>query len=111
MRREEKFGILIPKSVKDALEIDRETGTTFWAEAIPKEMSVIMPAMKILPESAPPPICSQEIPCHMIFDVKSTSLGRLGMSVGDTLPDHQVLKLMLVLFQGNRYALHSYMHR
>jgi Reverse transcriptase (RNA-dependent DNA polymerase) len=33
-------------------------------------MSVIMPAMKILPETSSPPIGSQDIPCHMIFDVK-----------------------------------------
>jgi hypothetical protein len=69
MRREEKFGILIPKSVKDALDIDKETGTTFWDETIRKEMSVIMLAMNILPENASSPIGSQETPCQMIFDV------------------------------------------
>jgi hypothetical protein len=70
MRREEKFGIIIPKSVREALDIDAETGTTFWSDAIRKEMSVILPAMKILDRDAKPPIGYQEVPCHMVFDVK-----------------------------------------
>jgi Reverse transcriptase (RNA-dependent DNA polymerase) len=70
MRREEKFGILIPKSVREALDIDRETNTTYWSEAIKKEMAVIMPAMRILERDSKPPIGFQEIPCHMVFDVK-----------------------------------------
>jgi Reverse transcriptase (RNA-dependent DNA polymerase) len=61
---------LIPKSVREALDIDSETGTTFWTDAIRKEMSVILPAMKILDRDAKPPIGYQEVPCHMVFDVK-----------------------------------------
>jgi Reverse transcriptase (RNA-dependent DNA polymerase) len=70
LRREEKFGIAIPKTVREALEIDNDTGTTYWTDAIRKEMSVIMPAMKILEQDAKPPIGFQEIPCHIVFDVK-----------------------------------------
>ena len=35
-RKLEKFGLELPKSVQRALEIDRETGTTYWEEAIRK---------------------------------------------------------------------------
>ena len=33
-----KFGIRIPKSLEEAYQIDREIGTTFWTNAIKKEM-------------------------------------------------------------------------
>jgi hypothetical protein len=36
-----KFGIRVPRTVKEALEIDRITGTTFWRDAIDKEMAVV----------------------------------------------------------------------
>jgi hypothetical protein len=36
--RSHKYGIELPKTVKDALRIDKETGTTFWHDAIMKEM-------------------------------------------------------------------------
>jgi hypothetical protein len=33
-----KYGVRLSHSVKEELEIDRETGTDFWWRAIPKEM-------------------------------------------------------------------------
>jgi hypothetical protein len=36
--RTHKYGILLPKTVAEALRIDRETGTDFWQKAIEKEM-------------------------------------------------------------------------
>jgi hypothetical protein len=41
-----KFGIELPKSVEHAYRIDKETGTTFWHEAIEKEMKRIREAMQ-----------------------------------------------------------------
>ena len=35
-RTAQKFGIELPKTVKRALEIDKETGTTFWEDALKK---------------------------------------------------------------------------
>ena len=34
-----KYGVRLPKSVEEALRIDAETGTTFWSNAVKKEMS------------------------------------------------------------------------
>ena len=34
LKRSHKFGIEVPTSVKDALELDRKNGNTFWADAI-----------------------------------------------------------------------------
>jgi hypothetical protein len=36
--KEEKYGIVMPKSVNEALSIDCQTGSTYWAEAIKKDM-------------------------------------------------------------------------
>ena len=56
--------------MEEALDIDKETGTTFWKDTIEKEMKNIMVAFKILEESEKPPVGSQLIDCHVIFDVK-----------------------------------------
>jgi hypothetical protein len=69
-KRTHKFGIRLPKSVKEALEIDRETGTTFWYDAICKEMRNVRVAFKILEADEKVPVGSRFIPLHMIFDVK-----------------------------------------
>ena len=52
------------------MEIDRETGTDFWAKALQLEMSKIFPAVKILDEGMPQPVGHKVVPCHIVFDVK-----------------------------------------
>jgi Reverse transcriptase (RNA-dependent DNA polymerase) len=64
-----KFGIRVPRTVKEALEIDRITGTTFWRDAIDKEMAVVRPAFLLDPLNRIPPKHTW-IVCHMIFDIK-----------------------------------------
>jgi len=69
-KRTHKFGIEMPKNVKQAYEIDRRTGTDFWAKAIEKEMRNVNVAFEfrdgdIVPKGY------KHINCHMIFDVKS----------------------------------------
>jgi hypothetical protein len=41
-----KFGLKLPHSVREALQIDEETGTDFWRCAIEKEMKNVMPAFE-----------------------------------------------------------------
>jgi Reverse transcriptase (RNA-dependent DNA polymerase) len=69
-RCEQKFGLELPKTVKRALEIDEETGTTYWRDAIHKEMKTVFPAFEFLDEGAGKPICYQQITCHLVFDIK-----------------------------------------
>ena len=52
------------------MEIDKETGTTFWADAIAKEMKHVRPAFNILEENAKAPPGSKFIRCHMNFEIK-----------------------------------------
>jgi hypothetical protein len=69
-RTDQKFGIEIPKTVKCALQIDKETNTTFWRDALTKKMGGTEPVIDILPEGSKPPVGFTGIPFHMIFDVK-----------------------------------------
>jgi hypothetical protein len=64
------FGIEVPKTVKEALDLDRKNGNTLWADAIAKEMKEVCITFNILPNGHSAPIGYQKIPCHMIFDVK-----------------------------------------
>ena len=69
-RKWQKYGIEIPKMVNCALEIDQETGTDFWLKALQLEMSKILPAVKVLDKNEAKPVRYQQIPCHIVFDVK-----------------------------------------
>jgi hypothetical protein len=76
-----KFGVRLPKTVEEALAIDAETGTTFWTDAIIKEMSKVKIAFEFCEDWTPDQVRQrlvarrdfvgfQEIECHMVFDVK-----------------------------------------
>jgi hypothetical protein len=76
-RTTHKFGIRLPHSVKEALKIDEETGTTLWYDAIMKEMKNVRPAFQRKDgltveeaRSGKALVGYQEIKCHMVFDVK-----------------------------------------
>jgi hypothetical protein len=69
--RTHKYGILLPKSIEEALRIDRETGTDFWRKAIEKEMKAIECAFEFKDDDKMP-VGHQHIDCHMVFDVKIT---------------------------------------
>lgn len=79
-RTTHKFGIRIPKTVEEALELDRDNGNTLWRDALNKEVSRVRISFEENKEkytpteirngSAPEYRSFQEISCHMIFDVK-----------------------------------------
>jgi hypothetical protein len=70
LKRTHKFGIELPKTIKEALELDKKNGNTFWANAIAKEMKGVCVTFKILLDRQSAPIGYQKIPCYMIFDIK-----------------------------------------
>ncbi len=71
LKRTHKFGIEVPKTVKEALALDRKNGNTLWADAIAKEVQEVCIAFNILPDGHSVPIGYQNIPCHMMFDIKT----------------------------------------
>jgi hypothetical protein len=72
--RTHKFGIEVPKTVKEALDLDHKNDNTLWVDAIVKEMKEVCIAFNILPDGHSANIEYQKIPCHMIFDVKMEDL-------------------------------------
>lgn len=69
MKRSHKFEIQLPKTVEEAYQIDRETGTDHWHKAIQKEMSNNALAFIFLTDGERIPIGPKWIPRHLIFDV------------------------------------------
>jgi hypothetical protein len=78
-RTTHKFGIRIPKTVAEALQLDKENGNTYWSDAISKEMSKAKVSYVPIDGVTPEDVRSnkvdqlrgfQEIKCHIIFDVK-----------------------------------------
>ena len=65
-----KFGVEVPKTVQDALRLDRENGNNSWRNAIEKEMKNSRVAFEILSQDDIPPVGSKKITYHLIFDVK-----------------------------------------
>ena len=72
-KRTHKYGIKLPKMVKQAYEIDEEMGTTFWQDAIEKEMRNVMPAFEFS-ETNEILKFHKLINCHMVFDIKLGNL-------------------------------------
>ena len=66
-----KYGIPLPKSIEEALWINRELGTNLWQKVIKKEMRTIDCAFEF-PEDNKALVGYQKIDCHMVFDVKMT---------------------------------------
>jgi hypothetical protein len=68
--RVHKYGVKLLKTVAEALAIDRRTGTTFWQDAIEKEMrNNVMAAFKFS-DNPNLPAGYAKATCHMIFDIK-----------------------------------------
>ena len=71
-----KCGIKVPKTVEQALALDKENGNDLWWKAMQKELSVVKVAFKILDDDERPPIGSQYMKCHMVFSIKMEDFSR-----------------------------------
>ena len=69
-QRTHKFGLRIPKSVKEAYQIDEENRNTHWRDAIKEEMSKVRVAFEETAKSPDELYGYEEITVHMVFDVK-----------------------------------------
>jgi hypothetical protein len=68
--RTHKYGIRIPKSIKEAMEIDRELGNTLWMDAIKLEMQNVRIAFEEYDGDPNALIGYTQITGHLVFDVK-----------------------------------------
>ena len=69
------YGIDMPKTTKHALEIDTESGTTYWRETIEKDMKNIM-IVFYFPNNGNTPIGRNQIEVDIVFDIKAMIIPR-----------------------------------
>ncbi len=69
-----KFGVRVPRNVKEALMLDRENGNTYWQEAMDAELDQLNEynTFRSVGHNARTPDGYQCIPCRMVFDVKQS---------------------------------------
>jgi hypothetical protein len=69
-----KFGVQVPRTYKEALELDAKNGNTFWQEAVTREMDQIKEYQTFhdLGKNGKPLPGFQRITVHLVFDVKAT---------------------------------------
>ena len=69
-KKNQKYGIAVPRNVKEALEIDRINQNTLWRDAIAKEMKNVRIAFDILDDNRSVEPGRTYLECYLIFDVK-----------------------------------------
>ena len=69
-KNNQKYGIAVPRNVKEALEIDRINQNTLWRDAIAKEMKNVRIAFDILDDNRSAEPGRTYLECYLIFDVK-----------------------------------------
>jgi len=87
LNRSHKYGIQLPKTVDEALSIDRDTGTTLWYDAIQKEMTNNAVAFQFLEPQDNVPHGYKKITLHMVFDVKMDFTRKARLVAGGHLTD------------------------
>jgi hypothetical protein len=65
-----KFGVVIPNTVAEALDLDKTNGNDLWAKAIAKEYENVKVAFQLLEDKKLIPPTYQKITCHLVFEVK-----------------------------------------
>ena len=68
--RAHKYGIRMPKSVAEAIEIDKENSNTLWWDAIMLEIKNILTAFELYNGDVQKIVSYQKIKCHFVFDIK-----------------------------------------
>ncbi len=105
LKRMHKFGIECPKTVEDALELDKRNGNTMWANAIAKEMKNVQVAFDPLEDGMQQLNGYQFVRCHMIFDVKMEDFSwKAPLVAGGYMPP-TVTHASIVLHETVRIAL------
>ena len=76
LKKTNKFGIEMPKTVKEAAELYAKNGDNKWMDAILKEMTNVRVAFDILKDGDRAPIGHKQINCLLIYDVKMEDFKR-----------------------------------
>jgi hypothetical protein len=68
--RTHKYGVRVPKNIKEAMEIDKENGNSLWMDAIRLEMNNVRVAFEEFDGDPSTLIGYTQITGHLVFDVK-----------------------------------------
>ena len=85
-----KFGIEVPRTVKDAFKLDQKNGNTLWQDALEKEMKALeeLDCFEYHPAGYNPGDDFQRTRLHIVFDIKSDTLcGKVRLVAGGHLID------------------------
>lgn len=69
-KRTHKYGVRIPRSIKEAYELDKSNNNSLWRDAIEKEMQNVSIAFEVMEDDEVLPKGYKPASCHIIFDVK-----------------------------------------
>lgn len=87
-----KFGLPLPKTIEEALDIDKGEKNILWYDAIMKEMNNVRIAFEFLEEGTNPPPGYKKIPIHWVFDIKMDFTRKARLVAGGHLtqvPQHE----------------------
>jgi hypothetical protein len=67
-----KFGIQVPKGIKNEIDLDKKNENQLWQEAIKTELEQLIDYQTfiVINSGKNIPTGYQKLPCHMVFDVK-----------------------------------------
>ena len=84
-----KFGVQVPRTHKEAMELDAKNGNTFWQDAVGKEMKQLEEyhTFHDLGKNGKPPLGYQQITVHLVFDVKATLQRKARLVAGGHLTE------------------------
>ena len=69
-QRTHKYGIRIPKSVKEAIKLDNENGNNLWWDSLMAEMKNVRIAFEVYEGKMEDLVGYQKVRCHVIWDIK-----------------------------------------
>lgn len=91
-----KYGIRLPHSAEEALQLDKESGTDYWQRALAREMNNVQVAWKARDDVTPQDVIDGKVPdmigykqikCHIIFDIKMDLTRKARFVAGGHLTD------------------------
>ena len=106
LTKSQKYGVDVPRSVKEALEFDRSSGTSYWAQAIQKELKNLEVGFDVFPEGESAPQEYQFILCQFILDVKFD--GTRNKEISTYGAEFCATRLCLEAIEGLRYKLRMF---
>jgi hypothetical protein len=94
--------------VEEALSIDKASNTTFWRDAIAKEMKNVSIVFDILEGDRKVPIGFQFVKCHFVFDIKlGTLIRKARLCAGGHMPKSPGYRRMRASYREHQFGLGS----